>query len=446
MQVKVFPNSTELENLSGDVLGIDLEMANSFRTEPSVICMVGLQRYDPKNRESLTTIATITQRSEEKALVEWMLEQMQEFREAYPSGKLLTFSGLDNDVRWLNERLVRLNICPPDEAVLNKLGHVDLKVEFYRRTQNIKISLKKLEEIFGIERTSTVTSKKVSYILTDLVRKDKKDTSIPDKLYLYLRDDVHNLFVIHNHWMDIPLMRHNLTDSEVHEMLASIIRTVDKFVTAQQKRNGYKKEYSLLKGYCTELRNTMICVEDARTFAEFRLPDFPAVKLRHPEYERIRKKHDHLNSLRMVDADSGAYHLKREMFKPQGALAVVRHEGRLLMIRRADSVKRAAGFWGLPGGVVEAGETPEQCAVRELGEEVNLVGEAVTVLGTSTSFNSEYELTWVEIEVNDVSTLRPDTREVAIIRWVEPGQLAALDPLIPGALDGFAQFLGPGWA
>jgi 8-oxo-dGTP diphosphatase len=278
------------------------------------------------------------------------------------------------------------------------------------------------------------------------VRKDKKDTPIPDKLYHYLRDDVHNMFIIHNRWMEIPLMGHNLTDSEVHELLTSIIRTVDKFITAQQNRNGYKKEYSVLKGYCTELRNTMSRVEGSRGFAEFTLPDFPAVNLRHPEYERIRKKHNYLGGLKMVDADSGAYRLKREMFKPRGALAVVRHEGRLLMIRRSDSVKRAAGFWGLPGGEVEAGETPEQCAVRELGEEVNLVGEAVNVLGTSTSFNSEFELVWVEIEVNDVSTLRPDTREVAIIRWVEPGAVAELDPLIPGALDGFAEFLGPGWA
>lgn len=445
MLVKEYFDSTELQNLSGDVLGIDLELANSFRSEPSVICMVGLQRYDPRAKTACTTIATITRRPEEEALMRWLLDQMQEFKDQYPDGKLLTFSGLDNDVPWLNDRLRRLEIESPENAVLNKLGHVDLKVEFFHRTQNNKISLKKLEEIFGIERGSTVTSKKVSYILTDLVRRDKKDSPIPDRLYDYLRDDVYNLFAIHNSWMDIPLMRHNLTDSEVHELLVSIIRTVDKFITSQENRNGYKKEFSVLKGYRTELRRSMSRVEEAQTFAEFKLPGFPLLKLRHPEFERIRKKHKYLDSLGMVDAESGAYRLKTQIFKPKGALAVVRHEGRLLMIRRSHTVKRAAGFWGLPGGVVEQGETPEEGAVRELMEEVNLSGEVLNVLGTSSSFSGEFELTWVEIEVSDISTLRPNTSEVSIIRWVEPGEVSRLDPLIPGALEGFQKFLGPDW-
>lgn len=446
MQVKEYFDDTELENMSGDVLGIDLEMANSFPSEPSVICMIGLQRYDPKAKTSRAAIATITRRSEEKTLVKWLLQQMQEFREEFPDGKLLTFSGMDNDMRWLNDRLTRLEIEAPEKTVLNQLGHVDLKVEFFQRTQNSKISLKRLEEIFGIERGSTITSKKVSYILTDLVRKDNKDSQIPDRIYEYLRDDVHNLFIIHNSWMEIPLLGYNLTESEVHELLASIIRTVDKFINTQQNRNGYKKEFSILKGYRTELQGSMHKVREARSFAKFRLPAFPLVKLRHPEFERIRKKHNFLDSLSMVDKSTGAYRLKREFFKPKGALAVVRHEGRLLMIRRADTVKRAAGFWGLPGGEVEKGETPEQCAVRELSEEVNLAGEVIGVLGISASYSGEYELTWVEIQVDDVSTLRPHTREVAVIRWVEPGAVSELDPLIPGALEGFGQFLGPEWA
>ena len=39
------------------------------------------------------------------------------------------------------------------------------------------------------------------------------------------------------------------------------------------------------------------------------------------------------------------------------------------------------------------------------------------------------------------STERPP----AIVRWVEPGAVSGLDPLIPGALEGFERFLGPDW-
>ena len=445
MQVKPYYDHTEFEALSGDVLGLDLEMANSFRSEPAVICMVGLQRYDPTLRQSCTSIATITRRSEEKDLIKWLHEQCQDFRKDHPQGKLLSFSGLENDIRWLNERLVRLDIMPPEQSEWSKLDHIDLRVEFFRRTQNSKISLKRLEEIFGIARGSTITSKKVSYILTDLVGKDKKDKVISEKLYEYLRDDVHNMFIIYNGWQHTSLGGHNLSDGEVHELLASMIRTVDKFMNNPKNRNGYKKEFPALKDYCTQLRDCMNQVLDTQSFAQFRLPAFPTVQITHSDFDRIRKKHRFLDSLEMLDAKSGDYRLKRDMFKPRGALAVVRHQGRLLMIKRADTIKRAAGYWGLPGGMVEKGETPEQCAVRELREEVNLEGQPGTILGTSPSFGGEFELTWVEIAVNDVSTLHPNLREASEVRWVEPGAVSAMEPLIPGALAHFSDFLGEEW-
>jgi len=43
----------------------------------------------------------------------------------------------------------------------------------------------------------------------------------------------------------------------------------------------------------------------------------------------------------------------------------------LITRRRADAVY--AGYWEFPGGKVEAGESPEDCAVREVREEVGLI-------------------------------------------------------------------------
>jgi ADP-ribose pyrophosphatase YjhB (NUDIX family) len=51
--------------------------------------------------------------------------------------------------------------------------------------------------------------------------------------------------------------------------------------------------------------------------------------------------------------------------------AVIRDEsGRTLMVRRAR--QPAAGFWSLPGGRVEPGESAEQAVIREVSEETGL--------------------------------------------------------------------------
>ena len=60
--------------------------------------------------------------------------------------------------------------------------------------------------------------------------------------------------------------------------------------------------------------------------------------------------------------------------------AVVHHpDGRLLLIRRGHAPH--AGRWSLPGGRVEAGETPEQAVEREVREETGLEVRAGALVG-----------------------------------------------------------------
>lgn len=61
-----------------------------------------------------------------------------------------------------------------------------------------------------------------------------------------------------------------------------------------------------------------------------------------------------------------------------GAIAVVRHEGRFLLVKRAKEPN--ADTWGFPGGHVELGETALSAAVRELHEETGVIGTAVRYL------------------------------------------------------------------
>ncbi|MBN9348129.1 MAG: NUDIX domain-containing protein, partial [Devosia sp.] len=51
------------------------------------------------------------------------------------------------------------------------------------------------------------------------------------------------------------------------------------------------------------------------------------------------------------------------------SVAIVRRDDLLLIQRNRPP---SEGLWTLPGGRLEPGETPEQCAIRELKEELGL--------------------------------------------------------------------------
>ncbi|MFT4561472.1 MAG: 8-oxo-dGTP pyrophosphatase MutT (NUDIX family) [Gammaproteobacteria bacterium] len=53
--------------------------------------------------------------------------------------------------------------------------------------------------------------------------------------------------------------------------------------------------------------------------------------------------------------------------------------GRLLFLKRSASESIGAGQWGFPAGHIERGETPEQCAKREMREEIGSDHELVDV-------------------------------------------------------------------
>lgn len=65
------------------------------------------------------------------------------------------------------------------------------------------------------------------------------------------------------------------------------------------------------------------------------------------------------------------------------AMAFVAHQGRYLVLKRAQ--EPFAGAWDLPGGFVEAGETPQEAVEREIAEETGLAVADLRIIGAYTS-------------------------------------------------------------
>ncbi|MFE5614814.1 NUDIX domain-containing protein [Streptomyces sp. NPDC056470] len=65
----------------------------------------------------------------------------------------------------------------------------------------------------------------------------------------------------------------------------------------------------------------------------------------------------------------------RLLFLPGASAVVFDDRGRVLLGRRADN-----GFWSIIGGIVEPGEQPAACAVREVYEETGVRCEVERVL------------------------------------------------------------------
>jgi 8-oxo-dGTP diphosphatase len=69
---------------------------------------------------------------------------------------------------------------------------------------------------------------------------------------------------------------------------------------------------------------------------------------------------------------------------------IIVDNGKALLVQQRK--QSAFGLWGLPGGHVEEGETPEQAVLREVQEELGLVLTDVNLLETYTLNASEGEL------------------------------------------------------
>ena len=92
----------------------------------------------------------------------------------------------------------------------------------------------------------------------------------------------------------------------------------------------------------------------------------------------------------------------------------------LLLTRRAGHLRNHAGQWALPGGRMDAGETPEEAALREMHEEVGLSLDASHILGRLDDFvtRSGYQITPVVVWAGSAREVSPHEAEVASIHRI----------------------------
>ena len=106
-------------------------------------------------------------------------------------------------------------------------------------------------------------------------------------------------------------------------------------------------------------------------------------------------------------------------------------EGRgcFLLTKRAPTLRAHTGQWALPGGRMDAGESPEAAALRELDEEVGLKLGAGTALGLLDDYptRSGFVITPVVFWADDPGALSPNPAEVARVHLVPLEDLDAPD-------------------
>jgi len=107
-------------------------------------------------------------------------------------------------------------------------------------------------------------------------------------------------------------------------------------------------------------------------------------------------------------------------------MAVIRRGDRVLAIRRGPAVPYG-GWWSLPSGRIEAGESQAQAVVREVAEEVGLEVTPLAKVWECATDDGAYLLHWWTARPHG-HELSLDAREVAEARWITRAEYLALEP------------------
>jgi 8-oxo-dGTP diphosphatase len=116
----------------------------------------------------------------------------------------------------------------------------------------------------------------------------------------------------------------------------------------------------------------------------------------------------------------------QEEVRPPIAAAVIVQDGQVLMVRRR--VKEGQLSWQFPAGQVEAGESPEEAAVRETREEVGLTVDASKSLGNRVHPATGRTMHYVACALRAGKAYVADDEELAELAWCDRTTLSEYVP------------------
>lgn len=123
-----------------------------------------------------------------------------------------------------------------------------------------------------------------------------------------------------------------------------------------------------------------------------------------------------VHDVRQPDGSAGV----RELIAHQGAVAVVAlFENRDVLLVRQYRIGADAVLYETPAGLLEAGEPPEACAVRELQEEAGYRPGALTPLGgfyTAPGYTTEYIHLYLASELVGSQLERDEGEFIEVVR------------------------------